>query len=131
MIGAGLAGSLGIAVVAYVPFWMGVVFAALSIGGVAGALVSYSRTAITVDQEALRVGRHLLERRYIAQAQAITGEAAAAAIGHQVDHRAFLFTRPYLKDLVRVDLNDPADPHPYWLLSTRRAAELAKALEVA
>jgi hypothetical protein len=29
---------------------------------------------------------------------------------------------------VRVDLEDPLDPTPYWLLSTRRPQELAAAL---
>ena len=32
------------------------------------------------------------------------------------------------KVLVRVDLNDPADPHPYWLVSTRHPERLADAL---
>lgn len=128
LVGAALIGSLGIAVVAYVPPWMGMVFAALTVAGVVGALAVYSLTPITVDGEWFRVGRYRIERRYIAGATALTGQAANAAVGPDADHRAFLFTRPYVKDLVRVDLDDDADPHPYWLISSRRATELAAAL---
>ena len=53
---------------------------------------------------------------------------AAHAVGPGADHRAFLFTRPFIRDVVKVTLDDPADPHPYWLVSTRDAAALAAAL---
>ncbi len=128
LIGAALIGSLGIAVVAYVPLWLGMAFAALTVTGVVGALVVYSLTPVTVDDTWFRAGRYRIERRYIAGATALTGEAASAAVGPDADHRAFLFTRPYVKDVVRVDLDDEADPHPYWLVSSRRATELAVAL---
>jgi len=32
---------------------------------------------------------------------------------------------------VRVDLNDPADPTPYWVVSSRRPTELAGAIKAA
>ena len=50
-------------------------------------------------------------------------------LGPGADPRAFLFTRPFVGPVVRVDLRDPADPHPYWLVSTRRPGELAAAVE--
>ena len=46
----------------------------------------------------------------------------------EADARAFLLLRPYVKTAVRVDLEDPADPTPYWLLSSRRPEALAAAL---
>jgi hypothetical protein len=36
--------------------------------------------------------------------------------------------RPYLSRAVRVEIDDPADPAPYWLLSTRHPERLAAAL---
>ena len=48
--------------------------------------------------------------------------------GVDADARAFLLTRPYLKRSVRVAVADPADPTPYWLLSTRHPDRLAGAL---
>jgi hypothetical protein len=48
--------------------------------------------------------------------------------GVDADARAFLLLRPYLKRSLKVQVLDPADPTPYWLLSTRRPAKLAEAL---
>ena len=45
------------------------------------------------------------------------------------DARAYLLLRPYLKRGVRVDITDPADPAPYWLVSSRRPDALVSALE--
>jgi hypothetical protein len=39
--------------------------------------------------------------------------------GRDADARAYLLLRPYLKRAVRVEITDPADPTPYWLVSTR------------
>ena len=61
----------------------------------------------------------------------VTRGPAREALGPGADPRAFLFTRPFLSSVVRVDLRDPADPHPYWLVSTRRPRQLAAALEEA
>ena len=44
------------------------------------------------------------------------------------DARAYLVLRPYLKRAVKVEITDPADPAPYWLVCTRHPEELAKAL---
>ncbi|HEY5784856.1 MAG TPA: DUF3093 family protein [Microlunatus sp.] len=36
--------------------------------------------------------------------------------------------RPYAKEAVELTLDDPADPVPYWLVSTRRPTRLAEAI---
>ncbi len=121
--------SVAVAVLAYVDPVIGLVFSALLLFGVALGLFSYGRTALRVDADGLSVGRYRLERGYIAGATALEGEAARTAMGPEADHRAFLFTRPFVAPLVRVDLADPDDPHPYWLVSTRHPGELAAAIE--
>ena len=47
------------------------------------------------------------------------------------DARAYLLLRPYLSRAVMVPVDDPADPTPYWLVSTRRPDELVAALDAA
>lgn len=42
---------------------------------------------------------------------------------------AFVVTRPWVPCSVRVDLDDPDDDTPYWLVSTRRPNELAATIE--
>ena len=41
---------------------------------------------------------------------------------------AWLLIRGWIPDVVRVGLADPSDPTPYWIISSRRADELAAAI---
>jgi Protein of unknown function (DUF3093) len=50
--------------------------------------------------------------------------------GPRADPRAYLLIRPYLKHAVYIEVTSPASPWPYWLVATRRPAELAAAIEL-
>lgn len=65
----------------------------------------------------------------------LTGDTAAyrstdavQARGPGLDARAFTLFRGWVDPVVRIDLTDPDDPAPYWLVSTRRPEELRVAL---
>lgn len=83
---------------------------------------------VTVDETWFRAGRGRIERRHLGKAVAYTGEDALDQTRTKLDARAFLVIRGWVKDVVRVELNDPNDPTPYWLVSSRRAEELAAEL---
>jgi len=51
--------------------------------------------------------------------------------GPELDARAYLCLRGWIAAGVRVPVLDPRDPAPYWLVSSRRPAELAEALRLA
>ena len=51
-----------------------------------------------------------------------------ARSGVEADARAHLVLRPWVSTTVELTLADPADPVPYWLVSTRRPGALASAL---
>ena len=59
----------------------------------------------------------------------LDADATRRLAGVEADARAYLLLRPYLKRAVRVEITDPADPAPYWLVSTRHPDELAAALD--
>ncbi|KZE19090.1 MULTISPECIES: DUF3093 domain-containing protein [Brevibacterium] len=90
-------------------------------------LRSLTVTIIVTDQR-LYVGEAHIERIFISRAEALDETATGTARGVGLDARAFLVTRPWVKTAVRVDIDDAADPTPYWLVSTRRPRELAAAL---
>lgn len=52
-------------------------------------------------------------------------------LGPLAQRWAFVALRPWLHSAVRLELADPADDTPYWLIGTRRPAELVAALEQA
>ncbi|MGC3021649.1 MULTISPECIES: DUF3093 domain-containing protein [unclassified Brevibacterium] len=90
-------------------------------------LTSLTVTIIVTEQQ-LFVGEAHIDRKFVPSAQAFDGEAARQARGVDLDARAFLKIRPWAKAVVRIDLDDDSDPTPYWLVSTRRADDLAAAL---
>ena len=58
----------------------------------------------------------------------VPASAKMAAMGRQLDPEAFVVHRGYIKTMVIVVLDDPLDPTPYWLLSTREPEKLVEAL---
>lgn len=103
-----------------------VVLAALAL--MTALFVPYGSARIEVADGSLRAGRARIEQVHLGAATALDADATRRLAGVDADARAFLLLRPYLKRGVRVDIADPADPAPYWLLSTRHPEALAAAL---
>lgn len=120
--------SVGVAVIAYLELWLAIAVIVLSLVAVGLGLQAYSRTLLRVDSSGFTAGRYRLEHPYVGEVTPLEGEAARVALGPESDHRSFLFTRPYISGLVRIDVRDDADPHSCWMVSTRRPQELADAL---
>lgn len=94
---------------------------------VAAAIFISASIMISVDSDELRVGRASIEHLYIAGCRALNPEETRRRAGVEADARAHLVLRPYVKTAVEITLNDPDDPVPYWLVSTRHPQQLAAA----
>lgn len=105
----------------------GYVCAAVLYGGIVVVLL-VTTPVIEVADGMLRAGRARIELSFVGAVTAHDGADAFAERGTRLDARAWLLLRPWLSGLVRVELTDPDDPTPYWLVSTRRPRELALAL---
>lgn len=115
-----------------VGFYLGPVIA-LAAGLVTAAAVSavllwFGRTRVGVDADGLHAGGALLEWPYLGQVRALTAAETARRLGSEADHAAWLLMRPYIRAAVEVEVVDAADPHPYWLISSRNPQALAAAL---
>jgi hypothetical protein len=100
---------------------------------VAGALAlagvwALSRITIVVDADHLQVDDARLPRAVIRDVTVIDAAARRDLLGPDADPLAFVITRPWLALGVRVDLDDPDDPTPYWFISSRHPQRLAAAL---
>lgn len=120
--------SLAVAVFAYAPWWVGTAVTVSLAAGLGVLLWSWGSVKIQVDGNVLRAGRSSIEGRWLETVEAFEGHAAREALGPGANHKDHMMTRPYAPGVVRVTLQDPADPHPHWILSSRRPAELANAI---
>jgi hypothetical protein len=93
-----------------------------------GGLVARA-PVVAVEQGELRAGRARIDVHLTGAAEALRGEDARTARGTGLDARAWTVLRGWVDGVVRVPLHDPADPAPYWLVSSRRPEQLARALE--
>lgn len=126
VIAAGLAGA-GILMFAPISMAAGYTAAAVLFAIMATLLV-LSTPAITVTEDSLTVGRATIQRRFIGDVQAFRAKEATAERGTRLNGLAYLCIRGWIDPVVRIGITDPSDRTPYWLTSTRRPEELAKAL---
>lgn len=91
-------------------------------------LVWLGRVRVTVEDGALCAGDARLPLAQIGQVDVVRGEAKREALGPQLDPEAFVLHRPWVGPAVRIEVLDPDDPVPYWVVSTRRPEQLVAAL---
>ncbi len=105
----------------------GAAVAAALYAAIVGVLVLTTAT-IEVSGTELKAGRARMPRSVVSRVQAFEGAEATAERGVRLDARAWLLLRGWIPGVVRVELDDPRDPTPYWLVSSRNPSRLAAAL---
>jgi hypothetical protein len=96
---------------------------------VTSALLAWlSRIRVRVAGGELFVDDAHLPVGYIARVGVLDAAAKRDALGVDADPLAFVVQRPWIREAVLVVLDDPADPTPYWVVSSRRPRQLAEAL---
>jgi Protein of unknown function (DUF3093) len=83
---------------------------------------------VRVTDDEFQVADARLPLRFVREVVAIDAAGRRELLGPAGDPLAFLVMRPWIGTAVQVVLDDPEDPTPYWLVSTRKPIELAQAL---
>jgi hypothetical protein len=65
----------------------------------------------------------------VARSALVPRSAKSAALGRQLDPAAFVVHKAWVGPMVLLVLDDPDDPTPYWLVSTRHPERVLAALE--
>lgn len=107
------------------------VVAAIGLAMLVALMIGYGRPQVVVDGRTFRAGRAQIALDHVGAVTALDADGVRRQAGVDADARAYLLLRPYLKRGVRVDITDPADPAPYWLVSCRRPEALVSAFEAA
>lgn len=105
--------------------WLPVLIALLLVGAGVWAL---GRIRITVTPTHLLVDDANLPLEAIADVIPLDASQKRFLMGEAADPLAFVIQRPWIGGAVQVVLDDPADPTPYWLISSRHPEELAAVL---
>lgn len=91
-------------------------------------LQRYGSVSVVADANGLSAGTSRLTPAFVGAVEPLSAEQYRHQLGAGADVRAHLVTRPYIDRGVLVRVDDPADPTPYWLISSRRPDELAASL---
>jgi hypothetical protein len=107
--------------------------AGLLVGGLGGALVIWllwiTAPVIRIDAQTLGVGEARIPRDVVRDAEVVDREGIRALRGPGSDARLFVALRPWsARDAVLVRVEDPDDPHPAWLFSTRHPDRVVAAI---
>ncbi|GIG38060.1 DUF3093 domain-containing protein [Cellulomonas pakistanensis] len=121
-----LAAMLGIVLVPLSPV-AAAVAAAAGLVAAAAAAVRLS-TPVRVEGGELHAGDAHVPVALLRAPRALDAAETRHELGPGLDARAHVCLRGWVRTAVRVELDDPADPTPYWVVSTRRPAELVAAL---
>jgi Protein of unknown function (DUF3093) len=108
--------------------WFAVLFAIA-----AGVLIWFGRAEVRVlggpdGPPVLWAGPAHLPADVISRSVEIPATAKSAALGRQLDPAAYVLHRPWVGPMVLVVLDDPEDPTPYWLVSSRHPGRVLTAL---
>ncbi|MFC7527203.1 DUF3093 domain-containing protein [Actinoplanes sp. GCM10030250] len=91
-------------------------------------LVPAGRLPVRVTAGEFQVDDARLPVAVISDVVALDAAGKREALGVGAHPLAFVIQRPWIGPAVQVLLDDPADPTPYWVISTRHPVELATAL---
>ncbi len=108
-----------------VPFAIGT---AVVMAGVVLGLVVLWTPKLALAKGVFAAGRARVPVSLVARVEPLDAAQMKNALGAGLDARAYRATRPWVKTGIRVTLDDPQDPTPYWLLSTRRPQDWVRAL---
>ncbi|RNE49291.1 DUF3093 domain-containing protein [Corynebacterium alimapuense] len=95
-------------------------------------LLTWSSTVLRVERDDsgttwLSVQSASLPADVVARSLAVPASAKRNAMGRQLDPAAFLVSHAWVPEMVMLVLEDPEDPTPYWLISSRNPEKLLTA----
>ena len=82
-----------------------------------------------VEGEYLSVGRAKIEKKYLGKVITLSIDEFRHLRGAGINPSAFHAFRFWIKRGVKIEINDPQDPTPYWLVSSKDPEQFAEALK--
>ncbi|HEY4598580.1 DUF3093 domain-containing protein [Corynebacterium sp.] len=114
-------------------WWWSIVAGVFAAALAAWGLIALSRTKVEVVEDSrggriIRAGDAQLPASVVDRTLVIPPTAKQAALGRQLDPGAFVIHKGWIPTMAMLVLDDPLDPTPYWLVSSKNPQELLEAL---
>ena len=125
---------LGLDLSIVIALWAGLGNSAALIGLVSTLIISvffyqFTSLSIHVDSEYLRVGRAKIEKEFLGEVEILDRLQMQHFMRQGFNPRAFYAVRFWVKTGIKIDINDPRDPTPFWITSSNRVGEIALLLK--
>ena len=88
----------------------------------------FSNARLAVRDGELFAGEAHLPLNFVSEIRVVPPTAKRKVLGPGFDPAAFALHRSWIGSMVWLKLDDPDDPTPYWLISTRKPDALVEAL---
>ena len=115
--------ALFLIVLAFDDFWALVTFVLSEIAIIGLSLAMAPR--IYLSKEKLSIGQVLIPTKLVSAITVIEKSQLQFERGPNLNPKAYIRFQVGVKGLLKVELKDPADPTPYWLISSRRPEVIA------
>jgi hypothetical protein len=92
-------------------------------------LIAVGSPTIEVTDTALIAGRARIPLEFVGDIAAYRDDEATDQRGLLLDARAWLLIRGWVSPVIKVEVEDPDDPTPYWIVSSRTPEALVKAID--
>jgi len=92
------------------------------------AALFFLAPVIQVGSSHLSVARAKIPRNLLGNIEEIAKDQIFSERGPKLDPAAHKVFQGTVKTAIKITVNDPNDPTPYWIISTRKPAQLAEVL---
>ena len=92
------------------------------------AVIFLSSPVIEITESSLKCKGAEIEKQFLGQIQVISKSESFEELGRKLDARAWLSIQASVKTMVKIEVSDPEDPTPYWLVTTRNPEAVIQAL---
>jgi hypothetical protein len=86
------------------------------------------RSTITFDGEELRIDSAHIESKYLGKVTILDSGAMRLLRTRDADPAAYLAIKFWAPTGIKIEVTDPRDPTPYWLITSKRGEEIAALL---
>lgn len=83
------------------------------------------RSIITIDGKELRIDRAHIEIKYLGKVTILDSPVMRLLRTRDADPAAFLAIKFWAPTGIKIEVIDPRDPTPYWLITSKRGKEIA------